>query len=110
MENRINIGELDTLVGVYSCTIVQGSQGDQSYTLTHHSDVFAKVSRDFNEAIGDGNYNEEQTVTLTIYKISGMTTRWQIEISDKMYEIRSINPISRISPLAELTLHNIEGE
>ena len=108
MENRINIGELDTLVTIQKVTKAIGTQGENVTVFTDHSRVYAKVDRDVAESVNDMNYEAGQTVLLTIYKIPALTSRWRVIIGDTPYEIRNIDPISRISPLYTLTLGSIE--
>lgn len=109
MENKINIGELDTLVSVFSCEIIRGEKGQATPVFTKHSDVFAKVDRDVSEMVADGNYEEGQYIRLSIYKIGGLTTRWRIVIAGTPYAITAIDPVSRVSPLCVLTIKSIEG-
>lgn len=107
MENRINIGDLDTLVTIRSCAITEGSEGAKKYTFSDYRDVFAKVDRTINETVTNTNLEEGQYIQLTIYKISALTTRWQVVVEGDTYEITSIDPVSRVSPLCVLTLHTI---
>lgn len=110
MENRLaNVGGMDTLVTVRSCEITTGTQGQKVYGFTDHSKVFANVERSVDENIDYGNLEAGQTLTVTIYKIAGLTTRWQLVIEGKAYSITNIDPISRYSPLCYLTCQAIDG-
>ena len=108
MENRINIGELDTLVTLFAPTASFGSEGEKRSTYTAHSSVFAKVDRDTVDQLAYDNYDGRDNVSLTIYKVNGLTTRWQVGISDKRYEILSIDQVSRVSPLCILSLQSLD--
>ena len=108
MENRINIGELDTKVTLLQCVISYGSQGAKKYTFSEHSRVFAKVDRSVSESVTNTNLEQGQEVSLTIYKVDGLTTRWRVDIGGIVYAVTGIDPVSRVSPLCVLTLHAVE--
>lgn len=42
------------------------------------------------------------------YKVAALTTRWRVVLDGKTYAITAIDPISRVSPLCELTLNIVE--
>lgn len=108
MENRINIGELDTKVLLRSCEIGYGAQGAKKYTFRDYAEVFAKVDRNVSESVTNTNLEQGVDITLTIYKVSALTTRWRVVLDGKAYEITGIDPISRVSPLCHLTLSIVE--
>lgn len=107
MENKINFGQLDTLVTVMRCTQTTGTQGEKQFIFTNYGDVYAKVERDVSETIVNTNLEEGDYVQLTIYKIRDLTTRWQIILHGRKYEITGIDPVSRISPMCILSIHAI---
>jgi len=104
MENRINIGELDTLVTLFAPSASIGTQGEKILSYGVFSDVFAKVDLQADEVIDYSNLESENDITLTIYKVPQLTTRWRVKVSGLMYEITAIDHISRVSPLFRLTL------
>ena len=108
MENLINIGELETLVTLFAPTASLGSEGEKCSTYTAHSSVFAKVDQDTVDQLAYDNFDGRDNVALTIYKVPGLTTRWQVGISGKRYEILSIDQVSRVSPLCTLSLQSID--
>ena len=108
MENRINIGELDTLVTIKSCAITTGTQGEKKYTFTNYGDVYAKVDRNVSELVANTNLEEGVYIQLTIYKIRQLDTTWQVVVNGLSYEITGIDPISRVSPVYTLTLHALD--
>ena len=108
MENRINIGELDTKVLLRSCEISYGKQGAKKYTFKDYAEVYAKVDRNVSENVTNTNLEEGQEITLTIYKVKALTTRWRVVVEGRSYEITGIDPISRVSPLCHLTLHAVD--
>lgn len=108
MENRINIGELDTLVQIQESVIITGSQGNKKHEFRDHSQVWAKIERNINEMVSNSNLEEDNVIELTCYKIPGLTVRWRVIVDDIPYEITAIDPISRVSPLNVLTLRAID--
>lgn len=108
MENRINIGEMDTLVQLYSVTMEKGNQGQISKVRQLHSSVFAKVERDIGEGVSEYNLEQGDTLMLTIYKVPALTTRWEVKVGEVMYGISSIDHVSRTSPLCILTLRTMD--
>ena len=108
MENKVNLGELDTLVSVCSCVITTGDEGQKQFTYSHFRDVYAKVERNVNETVANTNLEEGDYVQLTIYKIPQLTTRWQIILEGREYEITGIDPISRVSPVCILSIHSVD--
>ena len=106
---KINPGEFDTKVTMQSVEASRGSQGQRTVIYTDYSQPFAKIERDVDESVSDNNLEAGQTIRLTTYKIAELTTRWRVLIEDLPYEIRSIDPIDRISPYFILTLHAIDG-
>lgn len=108
MENRYNLGELDTLVTLYAPTSSLGSEGEKSATFTAHSDVYAKVDINTADQLDFDNYDGRDSASLTIYKVNGMTTRWEVGISGKRYEILSIDMVSRVSPVCVVSIQSID--
>jgi hypothetical protein len=107
MENKIHFGQLDTLVTVMRCTQATGSQGEKQFIFSRYGDVYAKVERDVSETISNTNLEEGDYVQLSVYKIPELTTRWQVILHGRSYEITGIDPVSRVSPLCVLSIHAI---
>lgn len=108
MENKQNIGELDTLVTLQSCVITSGAEGQKTSTFSDHSRVFAKVDLNVDEMARYSNLEECHFIGLVCYKVAGLTTRWRVIVDGQKYEITAIDPISRVSPLCRLTLRSID--
>ena len=108
MENKINIGGLDTLVTLFSVVQTRGLQGEVVNTVTEHSQVFAQVNRNVGEYVVNENLEQSVDLQITIYKVDGLDTRWRVQVGELMYEITAIDPISRVSPLCEVSLHSID--
>jgi hypothetical protein len=47
-------------------------------------------------------------VVATVYKVPDLNTRWRVIANGQTFEIRSIDPISRVSPLCQLTLNSLD--
>ena len=109
METTIRIGELDTQVELQKMGQKIGSQGQKSWAIISRAIVWAKVERNVNEAIGDENLEANASLTVTIYKVSDLSTRWRVVVEGKTYEVRSIDPISRASLFCTLSLFAIDG-
>ena len=108
MENRFNIGQMDTLVTLYAPQVSLGTEGEKKATFTVHSDVYAKVDSEVSDQLAFDNYDGRDNVSLTIYKVSGMSTAWQVGIAGKRYEVLSIDSISRVSPVCVVSIQSID--
>ena len=109
MPDVYQIGDFDTLVTIREKVISKGSQGQKTYTWREHSRVWAKVVRRAAEMVDNGNLEDGRSLEVHIYKIDGLDTRWQVVIDCKPYEIRSVDMVSRISPVCVLSLFAIDG-
>lgn len=106
--NRVNIGLMDTKITVVQVTIGRGAQGQKQRTESVYGDVMAYLEPLTDEMVSDDNLEARTGMSVTIYKIPNLTVRWQLVIGSVPYEIRSIDPISRWSPLCTLTAYTIE--
>lgn len=104
----INMGEMDTLVTLQKCEITYGSEGEKIQTYTDFRRVYANVDRRVSEQVSIGNLEDSDYITLTIYKVPELTTRWRVVVDDRAYEITGMDLISRISPFCTLTLHALD--
>ncbi len=105
---RVNIGELDTLVTLQTYTQTTGDRGQKTFAFTDHSKVWAKVEGNIDEASTDNNLESQESLRITIYKVTGLSTKWRVVIKDKSFEIEGIDPISRFSPLCIVTLSALD--
>ncbi len=103
-----NLGELDTLVTVQEVKQTIGDRGQKKNTVVRRQTVFAHLERTTSEMIDDGNLESVEIVDLTMYKIPGLTTRWQLVLAGVPYEITAIDPISRMSDLMTVTARTIK--
>lgn len=109
MENgRYNPGELDTRITVLSVAQTRGTEGQKTKAQQTYGDVFAKVTPVTDDFVSDGNYEALTTVSVLLYKIPTMTTRWRLLIGGVVYEITAIDPISRWSPFCSVTARTIQ--
>lgn len=107
-EHRINIGELDTLITLVEVTQTIGTQGQKQRTESDYAEVFAYIEPLTDEMVSDDNLEARTSLSVTIYKVPRLNTRWLLRIDGVPYEIRSIDPISRWSTLCTLTAYTIE--
>lgn len=107
MESGVNIGELDTRVTVQECIISTGAVAQKRYEFRDHSQVWARLERNIDESVNQGNLDQRESVTATVYKIAGLTTRWRVVIDGAPYAITAIDPISRFSRLCNLSLTRV---
>ena len=103
-----NTGDLDTLVTIQQCVISYGSEGQKTYTFTDFRDVYANVDRRFSEQVSVGNLEDSDYITLTIYKIPELTTRWRVKIGSQSYEISAIDMGDRLSPFCVLSIKAVD--
>ena len=108
MENKLNIGEMDTLIQLVPMTQSRGSQGEKIWVAGTPVQVFAKLDITVDETIGDTNLEADRVVVATIYKYPELNTRWRVISKGQTFEIRAIDPISRVSPLCQLTLNSLD--
>jgi hypothetical protein len=59
--------------------------------------------------IDNGNLEDGNSLEIHIYKIPGLDTRWRVVVDGKPYEVRSVDMISRLSPVCVLSLFAIDG-
>ncbi len=107
MENKFNIGTLDTRIVIQQCVISLNDEGAKQYTFTDYQNVFANIDARANEQVSEGNLEQGEFITATIYKIPALTTRWRVKYDGNLYEITGIDNVSRISPVCVLSLHFI---
>lgn len=108
MATWTDIGAMDTLVTIQRAILNTGARGQKDFTFEDFARVYAGINANTDEAINNENLEQGENITLTIYKIPQLTTRWRVLIMGKPYEIISINPISRTSPVCELGLSAID--
>lgn len=102
------IGDFDTRVRLQRCRITAGDNGEKIYNWQCVSDVFAKVERDIDEVVDNGNLEQGQALTLTMWKVHGLTTRWRVIVGGVPCSIEGIDPVSRLSPVCRLSVRTIE--
>ena len=103
------IGDFDEKVTVLRPTITTGDQGQKTRTWEKHSTVWAKVVRNVSEMVDNGNLEDGRSLEVHIYKINGLDSRWRVCVGGVPYEIRSVDQVSRLSPVCILSLYSIEG-
>lgn len=103
-----NTGDLDTLVTIQQCVITEDSEGGKAYAFTDFRDVYANVDRSMSEQVSIGNLEDGDYITLVIYKIPELTTRWRVKIGTQAYEITRIDLGDRLSPFCVLGIKAVD--
>jgi len=103
-----NPGQLDTMITVLSVTPSRGTQGQKKVTTAVYGKVFAHLEPVTDEMVADDNLEASTTMSVTIYKIPALTTRWKLLIKGVTYEIDHIDPQDRLSNYCTLTVKTIE--
>ena len=109
MANISEIGMMDTLVTLQSCTVGRGAQGQKTVTYTDYRQVWARVLRDTDEMVGDYNLEGRRSFTLTIHKVPALTASWRVVMSGQAYEITGVADDDRLSPLMAVSIRAIKG-
>lgn len=105
--DKINIGEFWNYIDVYECVQSKDSKGAKTETWNLKAHVHARVEPMMTEVDTYDNLAERESLMLTVYRIKEMTTRWRVKWNDKFYDIKSITPVSKISPFVHLTAEEI---
>lgn len=108
--NLISIGDLDTQVTLQSVAQGHGSRGEITTVYTQYGTPWAKVEANLDETVDNGNLEQGRSYRVTLHKAdaAGITTRWRVVIDGTPYEVRSIDPIERLSPFLTLTVYSIQ--
>lgn len=104
MMNNAEIGNMDTLVTLQSCTITRNDQGAKVKTYATYGKVWAKIDHSVDEQVSYGNLEAGNVIYLTIYKVKGLDTRWRVLIDGIAWGITAIDSLERLSPIYRLTL------
>jgi head-tail adaptor len=107
MTGNADIGNMDTLVTLQSCTITRNEQGAKVKTYADFRKVWAKIDLSVDEQVSLGNLEAGHVIYLTIYKVPELDTRWRVVIKDEPWQITAIDAGDRISPIYRLTLQSI---
>jgi head-tail adaptor len=107
MTGNGDIGNMDTLVLLQSCTITRNEQGAKVKTYADFRRVWAKVDHTVDEQVSLGNLEAANVIYLTIYKVPQLDTRWRVVIGEDAWEITAIDSLDRLSPVYRLTLRSI---
>lgn len=104
------IGLYDTPILFFRNVRSIGTQGEVVNTYELECELFCKVEVGRTDGNEYFNYIQNSTLTVTTYKVPGMTTMWRAKIRDQWYDITDITSDSRISPINTLTLTSVNGE
>jgi len=106
----IGIGELDTQVTLQSVSQGHGTRGEITTVYSQVCQPWAKVEANLDETIANDNLEQGRSYRVTLHKADAgsATTRWRVVIDSVTYEVRSIDPIDRMSPFCILTVYSIQ--
>ena len=107
MTPNVNIGEFEEIVSLYYCNTTKDQRGAKVEEYIFCGRHMAKVEIGTAESDADFNVYSERTITLTLYKVAPVSTRWRVGWHDRMYNIRSIDPGDRISPFMVITAEEV---
>ena len=102
------IGRMDTLVMLQSCTITLNDMGAKVKTYSDYRPVWGKIDYSVDEQVAFGNLEAGHSISLTIYKVPSLDTRWRVVIKGEPWEITAIDTIDRLSPVCRLTRQSIK--
>lgn len=107
MNDNRTIGGMDTLIELQRGVVETNGVGAKRYAFTHYSDVFARIEASDDESIQDDNLAEGARLSVTIYKVAELNTRWRVIIAGKPYQIDSIDRGLRTDVLCTLRVTSI---
>ncbi|MBO4657949.1 MAG: phage head closure protein [Bacteroidales bacterium] len=107
MTSNADIGAMDTLVTLQSCTITRNDQGAKDKTYADFRKVWAKIDHSVDEQVAYRNLEAGHVIYLTIYKVKELDTRWRVIIDGDAWQISAIDDMDRLSPVYRLTLEAI---
>jgi head-tail adaptor len=103
----VNIGEFEEIVDLYDCITTKDPRGAKVEQYDWCCRQMAKVEVGATETDADFNVFSADTITITMYKVCSLTTRWRVRWHDGMYNIRSVDLGERMSPFMRLTAEEV---
>lgn len=93
---KIQAGELDQQVTLYSSTATQDSLGQEVKSWTSQGTVWAIVREDHGtESVRGNEMSENEPLTVIIRGGTGVTTGWKLEYNSDTYRIVSTRRMGR---------------
>lgn len=99
-----NIGAFEDKLELYTLTQTRGSEGEKIESFSLMATVYGNVSVSTTESVESDNQAAKMSATITIYKRTDITTRWQIKWGSVVFEITSIVPDERLSPFMQISV------
>ena len=107
MAVSVNIGELEEVVILLECVTSKDQRGAKVETYVPRGRYMAKVETDATESDADYNVFSAGAITITMYKVGCVTTRWRLRCRGVEYNIRNIDPGDRMSPFMRLSAEEV---
>lgn len=108
MPAEINIGSFDEVVELLRCETTKDERGAKVETYTLASHRLAHVDLSSSETDADYNVYSERSITVTMYKVKGISTRWRLRWRGRQYNIQSVQPVDRMSPFTIVTAEEVQ--
>ena len=103
MPVEVNIGSFDEVVELLECVTTKDERGAKVESFQLAARRVAHVEISSAETDSDYNVVSERSITVTMYKVCGIDTRWRIRWRGRQYGIKSVQPVDRMSPFTILT-------
>ena len=108
MAAEINIGTFDEVVELLRCETTKDERGAkvESYTFAAHR--MANVELSAGETDADYNVCSERSISVTMYRVRGISTRWRLRWRGRQYGIKSLQSVGRMSPFVIVTAEEVQ--
>ena len=108
MNNKVDIGRFWDRVKVYACTVSRDADGAKVETYTEVATLSASVDADIDEQQTDCNVTDYVSIIVQTYRNSAITTRSMLEWNGRKFNVKSITPMSMISPFVTVTAEEVK--
>ena len=102
MADSVNIGRFDERITLLACETSIGARGEKVESYHPVKDTLALIEPATSESDAANNIYSGHSIYATMYRVPGMDTRWRILWQGKQYNIKTIDPIERISPFRRI--------
>lgn len=107
MPVEVNIGTFDEVVYLYTCETSKDARGAKVESYQCAGQRLARVDLSSSETDADYNVFSERSITVTMYKVCGISTRWRLGWRGHYYNIQSVQPVDRMSPFTVVTAQEV---
>lgn len=102
MADNVNIGKFEEIILLLACETTTDDNGEKVETYHPVKRTLAHVEPATSESDASNNIYSGHSINVTLYRVPGMDTRWRIVWKGKGYNIKTIDPIERISPIERI--------